>query len=464
VARSAPESCPKCGAGAASLRQDEDVLDTWFSSGLWPFSTLGWPEKTADLSYFYPTSVLVTGYDIIFFWVVRMVFSGLECMGDVPFRDVFVHGLVRDEQGRKMSKSLGNGIDPLEVIDLYGADALRFMLINGSSPGNDMRYSEKKIEAARNFANKLWNASRFVIMNLDDADKDKPTPPGALHAEDFWILNSVNEAVREITRNMEKYELSLATQKIYELIWNEYCDWYIEFVKPRLYGEDKAAKETVVRVLIDVLSDLLRLLHPFMPFITEEIWGYLGKDDKLIADAWPVYNERVGSDPAYKEAAEYIDVAIEIIRSIRNIRAEAGALPSRKLTAVIKVDSGEGIDYADAIFMTEGHIMKLAGVTQVTVTESESEVPQDASSAIVPGMVIYVPTGDLLDYEAEKEKLAKERVRLEGEVKRLSGKLANDSFVAKAPAAVVQAEREKLAAAEDAYSKVVAREDAIKEK
>ncbi|MDR2610014.1 MAG: valine--tRNA ligase, partial [Clostridiales Family XIII bacterium] len=533
VAREKPEVCPVCGG--AQLAQDEDVLDTWFSSALWPFSTLGWPDETPDLKYFYPTSVLVTGYDIIFFWVVRMVFSGLECMGELPFSHVFVHGLVRDSEGRKMSKSLNNGVDPLEVIDRYGADALRFMLMNSSSPGNDMRYLEAKVEAARNFANKLWNAARFVIMNLGDGDDDAAglglersdtdlrrwpadTNPGREDADtgfglsdtglglsdtnlrrgpvdtnpgrvvssdelddvrdklagpDRWILASVREAVRDITRNMEKYEFTLATQKIYELIWNEFCDWYIEMVKERLYGDDEADKRVVRLVLTSVLSDLLRLLHPYMPFITEEIWGFLGKDGKLIADRWPETGGEETEDEA-KIRASY-DFVIGVIRSVRTIRADSGADPKRKLSLIAKVagaDEGVGIlsaggdgvgirsaggdcegegirvpggsveirglgglDYAGLLLDNAALIKKLAGVESIVCVGAgdEDKIPDEAMSAITHGVELFVPLDDLLDYAAEKERLAKERARLEGEIKRLSGKLANEGFVSKAP-------------------------------
>ncbi|MDR3304466.1 MAG: valine--tRNA ligase, partial [Clostridiales Family XIII bacterium] len=341
VAREAPESCPKCGAGAESLRQDEDVLDTWFSSGLWPFSTLGWPEKTPDLDYFYPTSVLVTAYDILFFWVVRMVFSAIEMTGVPPFEYVFIHGIVRDEIGQKMSKSLGNGVDPLAVIDDYGADALRFMLLTGSAPGNDMRFLEKDVLATRNFANKLWNASRFVLMNLGRQEGAGAVPAAAdlsglrLADEDKWILARTERAAAEATGNLEKFELSLATQKIHDLIRDDYCDWYIELVKARLYGDDAESGSVCRIVLVRVLSDLLRLLHPLMPFITEEIWSYLGKPNKLIRDRWP---EPEGFAEAYADAAARIETMKEIIRAVRNIRAEADAAPSRKLSVFVKAD------------------------------------------------------------------------------------------------------------------------------
>jgi valyl-tRNA synthetase len=483
VAREKPDVCPKCGG--AKLTQDEDVLDTWFSSALWPFSTLGWPDETPDLKYFYPTNVLVTSYDIIFFWVVRMVFSGLECMGELPFNHVFIHGLVRDSEGRKMSKSLNNGVDPLEIIDNFGADALRFMLMNSSSPGNDMRYMEAKVEPARNFANKLWNASRFVIMNLGENDEKLSSDlldglrassdlldeaSLSLADEDRWILVRTGEAVRDITRNMEKYEFTLATQKIYELIWNEFCDWYIELVKDRLYAGTDDEKRTVRAVLTAVLSDLLRLLHPYMPFITEEIWSFLDKPNKLIADRWPEPAAEVSGADA--DSAAEMDFVIDVIRSVRNIRAEAGAVPSRQLTLVARIAEAEGdlgdaagrVDYEAALRKQDKIIGKLAGVSAVTVLAAADDAPGDAMSALVRGVELFVPLDDLLDYAAERERLGKEGERLEGEIKRLSGKLSNEGFVSKAPANVVDAEREKLAAAQDALAKVYARADAIRGK
>jgi valyl-tRNA synthetase len=456
VARETPEVCPKCGATGALLVQDEDVLDTWFSSGLWPFSTLGWPEDTPDLRYFYPTSVLVTGYDIIFFWVVRMVFSAIEMTGEPPFETVFVHGLVRDEQGRKMSKSLGNGVDPIEVIDTYGADALRFFLLNGSAAGNDMRFVLKNVESTRNFANKLWNASRFVLMNLGEETLSDDVRELALRDEDKWILRTAEAVAAEVADNLEKYELSVATQKIHDLIRDEYCDWYIELVKTRLYGEDEETKAVCRAVLVRVLSDLLRLLHPFMPFITEEIWSYLDKPNKLIKDRWPA-PEGFAADADFAAAAGRIETTKEIVRAVRNIRAEANAPQTKKLPIVIVFDEGE-------IQGAEAHIKALAGVSDIGIARSEAELPGDTVSAILKGMVVHVPLADLVDFAAEREKLAKERERLTGEIARLSAKLNNESFTAKAPAAVVDAEREKRAAAEDALTKVIAREAAIREK
>jgi valyl-tRNA synthetase len=469
VSETAPEKCTKCGS--ANITQDEDVLDTWFSSALWPFSTLGWPEETEDLKYFFPTDVLVTGYDIIFFWVVRMVFSSLELMGEIPFKHVYVHGLVRDAEGRKMSKSLGNGVDPLEVIDQYGADALRFMLMTGITPGNDMRFQIEKLESSRNFANKLWNASRFVIMNLLEEDGSfKPMASDkdglkalSLKDEDRWILETVNTAVHEITANMDKFELSLAAQKIYELIWNEYCDWYIELVKSRLYGDDEEDKKVARYVLVRVLKDILKLLHPFMPFITEEIWSYLPKTEVenentegfLIKASWPV-EEKYG----FEESVKIIEMTMDAIRSIRNIRAEADAAPSRKLRATILPAEGR----LDVIKAGERHIKNLANITEISFITDKAAVPEDVMSAVIDGAEIFIPLDDLLDYKAEQERLQKEQKKLLGEVSRLKGKLSNEGFINKAPEKVVAEEREKLAKYEDMLEKVVARLSLVEKK
>lgn len=468
-----PGKCPKCGG--TEFKQDEDVLDTWFSSALWPFSTLGWPEETEDLKYFYPTDVLVTGYDIIFFWVVRMVFSGLEAMGEVPFHHVYVHGLVRDAEGRKMSKSLGNGIDPLEIIDQYGADALRFMLTTGITPGNDMRFKEDRLESCRNFANKLWNASRFVIMNLlDDEGNFKEMAKCcadccgkacgdttdfsdiALRDEDKWMISRVNEAVEYVTQTMEKYDLALAGQRVYDLIWNEYCDWYIELVKSRLWGEDEEDKKVVRFTLVMCLKNMLKLLHPFMPFITEEIWSFLphgeeqadNPENYLIKSNWPKYSLAC----VFPKAEKTIEKAMEAIRAIRNIRAEAEAAPSKKLRAVI-LASG-----TDRETLTAGkeYIMNLGNITQVTFAENKEDVPADSMSAVIAGAEIYIPLEDLVDFEAEYERLSKEKKRLEGEVKRVEGKLSNQGFVSKAPEKVVNEEREKMVKYKEMLEKVTA--------
>ena len=454
IAREEPEVCPDCGAKGGpdgKLRQDEDVLDTWFSSGLWPFSTLGWPDDTADLDYFFPTNVLVTAYDILFFWVIRMVFSSYEIMGESPFEYAFIHGIVRDENGEKMSKSRGNGVDPLEVIETYGADALRFFLLNGSAAGNDMRFIIKDVESTRNFANKLWNASRFVLMNLGE-DLGEIAPVADLKEdllcdEDKWILSVSEKVAAEVTENLEKFEISIATQKIHDLIRDEFCDWYIEFVKARLYGEDVESRKVCQSVLVHILSDLLRLLHPFMPFITEEIWSYLGKSGKLINDCWP-------KPAGYAEGKEFIVAAYRIetvksiIKAVRNIRAEAGAQPNRKFSIIIK----GGKDLIDE--HAESHIKNLAGVSEILFMSSENDVPEEAASAIVEGMVIYVPLAELVDFAAESKRLEKERARLVGEVERLSSKLSNEGFTSKAPANVIEAERSKLNSAEETLANI----------
>ena len=459
VSETAPDKCSKCGS--TNIRQDEDVLDTWFSSALWPFSTLGWPEETEDLKYFYPTDVLVTGYDIIFFWVVRMVFSALETTGETPFKYVYVHGLVRDAQGRKMSKSLGNGIDPLEIIDQYGADALRFMLTTGITPGNDMRFKTDKLESARNFANKLWNASRFVIMNLQNEDGSfkemadlSELSKAALQDEDKWIISRVNDAVKYITETMEKFDLALAGQRAYDLIWNEFCDWYIEIVKGRLYGDDEADKQVARAVLVRVLKDMLRLLHPFMPYITEEIWTYLPKgmaaagnpENFLIKDSWPVYDEALTFDAE----AEKLEMAMSIIRSIRNIRAEADAAPSRKLRAVILSAEGK----APVVKAGERYISKLANISEITFIGSKAEVPEEVMSAVVAGAEVFIPLDDIMDYEAELERLTKEKTKLEGEVKRVKGKLSNEGFISKAPEKVINEEKAKQVKYEEMLANV----------
>ena len=469
VAETAPHQCSKCGS--TNIKQDEDVLDTWFSSALWPFSTLGWPEETEDLKYFYPTDVLVTGYDIIFFWVVRMVFSALETTGEVPFKYVYVHGLVRDAQGRKMSKSLGNGIDPLEIIDQYGADALRFMLTTGITPGNDMRFKTDKLESARNFANKLWNASRFVIMNLQDEDGSfremadlTDLNSAALQDEDKWMISRVNDAVKYITETMEKFDLALAGQRAYDLIWNEFCDWYIEIVKGRLYGNDEQDKMVARAVLVKVLKDMLRLLHPFMPYITEEIWAYLPKeeasadnpDNFLIKESWPIYSEEL----AFHEETEKLEMAMAVIKSIRNIRAEADAAPSRKLTAVILCADGK----EPVVRAGERYITKIANITDITFAASKADVPEEVMSAVVAGAEIFIPLDDIMDYEAELDRLRKEKKKLEGEVKRVVGKLSNEGFIKKAPEKVINEEKAKQVKYEEMLAKVCDRLAVVEKK
>ena len=449
VQKNAPEKCGKCGS--TNIKQDEDVLDTWFSSGLWPFSTLGWPHETEDLKYFYPTDVLVTGYDIIFFWVVRMVFSALEITGKSPFKHVFIHGLVRDAEGRKMSKSLGNGIDPLDVIDNYGADALRFMLMTGISPGNDTRFNYDRLESSRNFANKLWNASRFVLMNIDGDLTDKETACKNYKTEDKWIISRVNKAAKEATEYLEKFELGMAAQRVYDFIWNEYCDWYIEIVKPRLYGTDGADKDTARFVLIKVLKDMLKLLHPFMPFITEEIWSYLpNTSERLVRSDWPEFLE----EENFEESETNIQFIMEAVRSIRNIRAEMNVLPSRKARAIFIPSKDEA-----KLFIESGaqYFATLANITEVKVVNDKTEIGEDTASSVIDGTEIYLPLSDLIDFEKEIERLEKEKARLEGELKRVNGKLSNEKFMSKAPENVINEEKEKLQKYQLMMEKVIER-------
>ena len=462
VAKEEPSVCPKCGG--THFHQDEDVLDTWFSSALWPFSTLGWPENTEDLKKFYPTSTLVNGYDIIFFWVARMIFSGVEVMKETPFEYVLIHGLVRDAQGRKMSKSLGNGIDPLEVIDTYGADALRFMLLSGISPGSDIRYQVEKVEGARNFANKLWNASRFAIMNIKDEEGNflpiASEEDAKLQAEDRWILQTINDALPEINQNMERFEFALAAQKIYELIWGEFCDWYIELIKPRLYGEDEADKASARCCLVKCLKSLLKLLHPFMPFITEEIWSFLPKDADakqfLMLEGWPEYDASMN----YAEDKAVLNLSMDIIRAIRGIRHEAEALPSRKLHAVILAEA----DQEKLAKAGERYIKTLGNLEGLDFVASEEALPEETMSAALPGLEVYVPLDDLMDYEAEYARLTKEKERLMKEVARVTNQLANEKFVSRAPAHVIQAERDKLAGYQDMLEKTLARIPVVEKK
>jgi len=436
-------TCPKCGAEA---RQDNDVLDTWFSSALWPFATLGWPEKTPDLEYFFPTSVLVTGYDIIFFWVARMIFSGMEHMKQAPFSTVFIHGIVRDSQGRKMSKSLGNGIDPLEIIDLYGADALRFTLATGNSPGNDMRFYNERVEASRNFANKIWNASRFVLMNLDDNASDKL--PEILELEDKWIISKLNDLVVEVTKDLDKFELGIAVQKLYDFIWDELCDWYIEFVKPRL-GTDKNPQN----VLVFVLSNVLKLLHPFMPFITEEIYGYLPVEKgSIMVSKWCEFDEKLN----FPSEVSQIEIIKNAIKGIRNLRTEMNVPPSKRAMLVIVTDD-------KAIFQSgEAFFKKLAGASEVVVTNDRTQIPENAVSLVVERAEIFMPQGDLVDKEKEIARLTLELKRLEGEIKRVESKLSNEGFVSKAPANVLAQEKEKGEKYRDMLEKVKIGLDGLK--
>ncbi len=430
VSREDVTICPKCGA---KMRQDEDVLDTWFSSALWPFSTLGWPEETEDLKYFYPTSVLVTGYDIIFFWVARMIFSAMEHMGKEPFKHVLIHGLVRDSQGRKMSKSLGNGVDPLEVIAQYGADALRFTLATGNSPGNDMRYSDERVEASRNFANKIWNASRFVLMNLTVSQRKVPEA-SQLTLEDKWILHKYNQVVKEVTDNLDRFELGIAVGKLYDFIWDEFCDWYIELIKPRLYDEDCPSNEAAQYVLSYVLSGALELLHPFMPFITEEIWQKLPHDGESIVIAqWP----KASSSLNFPEEAANMELVKNALKAIRNQRSEMNIPPSKKAKVYIKTEKTDVFSQA-AIFFE-----KLASASETVICGDDFVPPQNAVSCVVEGAQLFMPLDDLVDKEKELERLSKEKERLLGEIKRVEGKLNNQGFMAKAPAQVVEEERKK---------------------
>ena len=470
VSEEDPTSCPKCGS--KNIRQDEDVLDTWFSSALWPFSTMGWPQETEDLDYFYPTTVLVTGYDIIFFWVCRMIFSGLAMTGKSPFKYVYYHGLVRDAEGRKMSKSLNNGIDPLDMIEQYGADALRFMLSTGITPGNDMRFTTEKIESARNFANKLWNASRFVIMNIKDEESGEfkeyiseeqlfSQSLGSLTSEDKWIIDRVMDGVQYVNRAMDRFDLALAGQRVYDVIWSEFCDWYIEFVKKRLWSDDEEDKRIARGVLIYVLKSLLKLLHPFMPFITEEIWGFLPKsgDEKeeyLINSNWPKYEE----SKRFPEESAEVELAMETIRAIRNIRAEVEASPSKKLTATIVAGEKE----TGMLKVEENSLKDLGGLTELNFVGSKEEAPKDSMTAVISGAEIYIPMEELIDFKAEAERLNKELKRLEGEVKRGEGKLANEGFVSKAPAKVIEEEKEKLANYKEMLAKVQEQLKVISEK
>lgn len=433
VSRKAPDACPKCQA--TKIRQDEDVLDTWFSSALWPFSTLGWPDETEDLKYFYPTDVLVTGYDIIFFWVVRMVFSGIEQMGESPFKHVFIHGLVRAADGRKMSKSLNNGVDPLDIIDQYGADALRFMLATGNSPGNDMRFQGERVEAGRNFANKLWNASRFVLMGLEK-DPGQLDETDQLNLADQWILSRCNSLMTEVTANMEKFEIGIAATKVYEFVWNEYCDWYIELAKKRLYGEDAKEKETVQRVLVTILRDALKMLHPVIPYITEEIWQYLPKTDTMLIKAeWPVCQEKYLNEKAERE----MELIMNAIRNVRNVRAEMDVIPSRKARLLVKASEN-----TERILMTNGeYLISLASASEVLSVKTEEEIPEDAVVVVIEGGELFLPLDDLIDFGKELERLEKERDKLAGEVDRVSKKLSNEGFVAKAPVKLIEDEKAK---------------------
>ena len=449
VAKEMPKVCPKCGC--THFKQDEDTLDTWFSSALWPFSTLGWPDKTEDFDYFYPTDVLVTGYDIIFFWVIRMVFSAIEQTGKVPFHHVLIHGLVRDSQGRKMSKSLGNGIDPLEIIDQYGADALRLTLITGNAPGNDMRFYMERVEASRNFANKVWNASRFIMMNLEKAEVPGEMPKDQLTAADKWILSKVNTLAKEVTENMDKYELGIAVQKVYDFIWEEFCDWYIEMVKPRLYNDGDTTKSAALWTLKTVLVNALKLLHPYMPFITEEIFCTLqSEEESIMISKWPEFTE----EWHFAEDEAAVEMIKEAVRGIRNVRTGMNVPPSKK-AKVFVVSESENVrntfENGKVFFAT------LGSASEVTVQADRSGIDEDAVSAVLPEAVIYMPFAELVDIDKEIERLQKEEQRLTKELARVNGMLSNERFMSKAPESKVAEERAKL----EKYSQMM---DQVKER
>nr|WP_314494734.1 valine--tRNA ligase [uncultured Peptostreptococcus sp.] len=438
VAEEAPHECTKCKS--SNIKQDEDVLDTWFSSGLWPFETMGWPDKTDMLDYYYPTSVLVTGYDIIFFWVVRMAFSAMFCMNEKPFEHVLIHGLVRDSEGRKMSKSLGNGIDPLEIIDQYGADALRFTLATGNSPGNDMRFYMERVEFARNFNNKLWNASRFVFMNLEDESLleglTRESVKANLTLADKWIISRANRVVKEVNYNMDQFDLGIGLQKAYDFTWSEYCDWYIEIVKPRLYGDDREAKRAALYTLTYVLEKILKLLHPFIPFITEEIYSYLPTVEGYIITAeYPHYEE---ADDMLAEE-EKMNLIMDGIRNVRNVRAEMNVPPSKKAKIIIVPTD----DKRPAMEDGKEYFKSLASASEVEIQDSKDGIPEDAVSVVIDGVELFIPLDELVDFEKEKERLNKERDKALAEIKRVEGKLNNPGFVNKAPAKLVEEEKAK---------------------
>jgi len=451
-----PCKCPKCGC--EKLEQDPDTLDTWFSSALWPFSTVGWPDtESEDYKYFFPTDVLVTGYDIIFFWVIRMVFSSIEQTGKLPFHTVLFHGLVRDDQGRKMSKSLGNGIDPLDVINQYGADALRFTLITGNAPGNDMRFYWERVVASRNFANKIWNASRFILMNIDKAD------PAAIEAvktadltlPDRWILSKCNTLVKDVTENMEKYELGIAADKIYSFLWEEFCDWYIEMVKPRLWNDADETKAAALYTLKTVLTTALKLLHPYMPFVTEEIFCTLTDEESIMISSWPVYSEELH----FAEEENHTDILKEAIRSIRNVRADMNVPPSKKASVIVVTEEAE----LQKLFEeTKNFFAPLAYAGEVAVQADKAGIAEDAVSAVIHNAVLYMPFSDLVDTEKEIERLNKEKTRLEGEIKRGENMLGNERFISKAPAAKVEEEKQKLQKYKETYAQVVERLESLR--
>ena len=446
VSKEEPHKCTKCGS--TNLKQDEDTLDTWFSSALWPFSTLGWPEQTEDYKYFYPTSTLVTGYDIIFFWVARMIFSALEHTGQVPFNKVFIHGIVRDSLGRKMSKSLGNGIDPLEIIEKYGTDALRFSLVLGISPGNDIRYMPEKLESASNFANKLWNASKFVLSNMpeDGSKLAEDKLPASLCYEDKWILSKLNKLVKEVTNNLENFELGIATQKVYDFIWNEFCDWYIEMVKSRLYDENCTTKFAAQYTLNKVLKESLKLLHPVMPFVTEKIYMQLyHNDESIMISKWPEYTERL----SFEKEEEQIEKLKTIIVGIRNLRTNLNVHPSKKSKLIFVTKTAN-----DMLKESSAMIQKLGFANEIDIQENKENIPQNAMSVLADGIEVYIPFEELVDLEAEKQRLQGEREKLLSEVARGEKMLSNPGFVNKAPEAKINEEKAKLAKYKEMLEKV----------
>ncbi len=444
VAKEEPTVCPKCGG--KKFRQDEDVLDTWFSSALWPFSTLGYPDKTEDLEYFYPTDVLVTAYDIIFFWVARMIFSGIEHMDRIPFKDVLIHGIVRDSQGRKMSKSLGNGVDPLEIIDKYGADTLRYCLLNGISAGNDIRYSAEKLEGCRNFINKIWNASRFVFMNCEGRKIKTELSEIKLVAADKWIISKLNSVVKDVTVNMEKYEIGLACAALQDFVWSDFCDWYIELCKPVLYGEDNEKKDNTVSVLCYVLKNMLKLLHPFIPFVTEEIYDHIPETTgSIMVSEFPKYNSKL----AYRKERAATEKIMDIIKSIRNIKAETGAAPSAKVDVYVVTENKKLIENGAS------YIRKLANVGEIKYVANKDVIGEKVVSKILDGAEIYIPLGELVDYEKELARLKAELEKTENEIKRAESKLSNQGFVAKAPKALIDGEKAKLTKFTEIKEKII---------
>ena len=445
VAKETPSVCPKCGN--THFRQDEDVLDTWFSSALWPFSTLGFPDMTKDLKYFYPTDVLVTAYDIIFFWVARMIFSGIEHMDRVPFKDVLIHGIVRDAQGRKMSKSLGNGIDPIEIIDEYGADTLRYCLLNGISAGSDIRYSPEKLEGCRNFINKIWNASRFVLMNCEGRKIKTDISECKLTAPDKWIISKLNSVVKDVTLNMEKYEIGLASAVLQDFVWSDFCDWYIELCKPTLYGTDENKKDDAISVLCYVLTNMLKLLHPFIPFVTEEIYSHIPKTKgSIMVSDFPKYNSKL----AYRKERLATEKIMDVIKSVRAIKLETGAAPSTRVDMYVVTANRKLISDSSIYFN------KLVGVNQVKFVESKEEINEKVVSKILDGIEIYIPLGTLVDMEKELARLKGELEKAENEIKRAEGKLSNQGFVAKAPKALIDGEKAKVEKFTEIRNKILA--------